>query len=1268
MEQLNFKKALFLSNFTIDMGDPGFRTGAYTKYLEPFANNLSKIKEVDIKYLISNHSFESIKRTGKSKINLGNSFLIDYEREIDILGFGDWFIQKSYNHSFNVEESAYIKGYFKALFKGWEPDLIVCWEFPTTIFRELFPNALVLDLMPGLFMRPPYPRTISVDPVGLYKDSVFKSVNVNDLKATDVELDAYYAIRNKYQGFYEENSVKEWVLSKIDHKRKFDKYVLVPLQISQYFGFYENCKYKTQFEFLMDILRNTDENTGVIVTQYISGFVQDKAINEKNIAYLTSTYPNFLYSSDFEKVDNISQYIVPWADATYSISSTIGLQAKFFNRQLISPSRSHLAYFADSTKLEKELPSIMETKNDHLMAIMLSRQTFLEKRLFEDPVYLSMVLGEMKNNKKAGKEGIQLLPNNKVIRAATENQKLYAANSPFHAANRQLQKLGIETTNQYSNEYDVLLKKIKEVDIVSFDVFDTLLCRAVFKPEDVFLIMQKELQSENNDIDLPNHIKFVFAQLRSGIERQLRRDRDLALKMNIEGTVEELTIREVYTLMVERFGGKPALVDQLIKLEQELEWSVLSERPIGKFLFNQALKNKKKVIIISDFIHEKAFVEKALENAGIRGFHKLYVSSEFGKKKHSGDLFHHVIVDLNIDPNSILHIGDNAIGDLAKASEYGFQSVRISSSRERALEILKERKLSPAIFDKSFFLRTSLSIFSEHFNNTKVYENEENHPNLNDRELIQNSLEFGFLALGPILFSFSEWIIEKAKEKGVKSIVFFARDCYLPYKIVEKILAARGERDEFKVNYIASSRKGLIGLNILKPEDYFKVRIDDYARQNKFSLLLEQRFGLDALTISQSVLKRWNVSDMEINVGKLTPASIYGIVYDHARENWESLNLELSKKRDTYKKYLKEKDIDLSADTLAIDFGYKGSIHRMLQPLFKGAFLPAFFMTYSDDFGNDPINNAESFYIKNINPVYKSSIMLSHNLIIETLVNEATGSLVEIIEYKENEIKVIKEDIGSAEHLSKIKTIHRGVLQFTDHWLKSFKDKEGLTKIEINSAEYLLTNVLRKPSRKEAEILKGLVFDNAFAGHANRYILSPNKNAPITESIWKEGYNALYGSNTNKADKKEVPAKQESKVQQAVTKSIKNTKGQSTSKAKAAAKEKSKAKNTVAKIEKTKAKPSIKLYSANLIIDGVKVPKRINSLRYLYRDNFVEVVSKLAKLSPSEEAKREYSNMIKKRTKKYVAAKLLHEYGGISRANLPRREKRKMYMSLLFKK
>jgi hypothetical protein len=130
----------------------------------PFSKVFEKATGGECKFLLGSHTLDLLNRKSKiTEINAKNSFVVRGKEYASLFGLGDDFLLESYNDTFGEKEERYIQ-YFRKLFGDWQPDVIFCWEFPTTLFRRIFPKALVLDIMPGAYMRPPYPKTISVDP------------------------------------------------------------------------------------------------------------------------------------------------------------------------------------------------------------------------------------------------------------------------------------------------------------------------------------------------------------------------------------------------------------------------------------------------------------------------------------------------------------------------------------------------------------------------------------------------------------------------------------------------------------------------------------------------------------------------------------------------------------------------------------------------------------------------------------------------------------------------------------------------------------------------------------------------------------------------------------------------------------------------------------------------------------------------------------------------------------------------------------------------
>ena len=66
-----------------------------------------------------------------------------------------------------------------------------------------------------------------------------------------------------------------------------------------------------------------------------------------------------------------------------------------------------------------------------------------------------------------------------------------------------------------------------------------------------------------------------------------------------------------------------------------------------------------------------AFLQMA--DNGIVGWHALYLSSEVGLRKDTGDLYHHILATEQVTPQQILMIGDNEHSDVQIPSDMGIK-------------------------------------------------------------------------------------------------------------------------------------------------------------------------------------------------------------------------------------------------------------------------------------------------------------------------------------------------------------------------------------------------------------------------------------------------------------------------------------------------------------------------------------------------------------------------------------------------------------------
>ena len=190
------------------------------------------------------------------------------------------------------------------------------------------------------------------------------------------------------------------------------------------------------------------------------------------------------------------------------------------------------------------------------------------------------------------------------------------------------------------SDVKAIKKKIDYYNIISFDVFDTLLCRKT-SIKKVFFEVKK--RSEREGIYISD-----FYKRRCEAEEKAR-------KLSEYG---EVTIEEIYQQFI---GINDKQKQVLCNIEQEVEFQVMQIHEIGKELYDYAMMKEKKIIIVSDMYLPIEFIESVLKKNGYYGYSRLYVSSNERVKKRSGKLFK--VVGAQYDIKQMIHIGDNPISD-----------------------------------------------------------------------------------------------------------------------------------------------------------------------------------------------------------------------------------------------------------------------------------------------------------------------------------------------------------------------------------------------------------------------------------------------------------------------------------------------------------------------------------------------------------------------------------------------------------------------------
>lgn len=264
---------------------------------------------------------------------------------------------------------------------------------------------------------------------------------------------------------------------------------------------------------------------------------------------------------------------------------------------------------------------------------------------------------------------------------------------------------------------------IQQYDIISFDLFDTLILRKCLYPTDAFNLVKP----------LP------FKHSRIMLEKKARE------VGNLKGVVE-IDYDSIYKMLPQ----SDFLKSKELEVEKDL---IYINEPIREIL-DYAKSIGKFVILASDMYMKKDFLESIMKENGIE-YDKFYLSSELNATKHSGELYK--LIKKDFPDKTILHIDDRK--DLCiKAESVGISSLQVPLLREsEKVKYLAEKH------DKNDYSVYS-ALVSQNRNENFWY-------------------NIGYDYIGVTTLAM---LNQAAKDKhNYDEILFLSRDGYLPYSIYE---------------------------------------------------------------------------------------------------------------------------------------------------------------------------------------------------------------------------------------------------------------------------------------------------------------------------------------------------------------------------------------------------------------------------------------------------------------------------------------------------
>ncbi|HBC0802988.1 TPA: HAD-IA family hydrolase, partial [Escherichia coli] len=1070
-------------------GDLQFYKNAVQKHLIPQGNILSNEGwEVDL-FLPESLSF--LQSNIDKKINV-----IDFTIEDQLFCFGclnDLSGKLYENKDLRLIESISdkIKKYLESYY-----DVILLWETPVPFLEKIYPDSLIVHQMPGVFSRLPYPHTITFDPWGLYNNSSltqYSKVIMSGVTTSDENK-----VAEKFK-FLVESAIEDlqpFSRHDLDFDNKYKKLLLVPLQVSAHYAFQTDTSYSNQMDFLLDVMKDVDSDTGVVVTQYVTPRVSDTIIDNDTLHALRKKWPNIIYNPIFDKINGISQYILPHVDNVATCSSSMGMQAVVLNRDMKTYGNTFLSPYSYEN-LNKNLMNDYEYR-ENILSYILNRNQPLASSITKDGQFLSKLLKRLYDLKRSGNLKPGNLPSFNSIDSEYHDKLFNQFNTGKAAEQLIAQKICISTKTELFKKFSRFVND-KEVEIISFDVFDTLVYRPTEVPVDLFKLMNSKV------FKLTNGIIEDFSKIRQSSEVEARKDKNGL----------EITLTDIYKKIQDIYDLETNVINSIKALEIETELSLIRPREFGKKLWEIAKKTKKPIIIISDMYLSSNDISLLLERTGYNGYSKIYVSSEYGQSKKNGALFDLILNELKVSAGAVLHIGDNKIADNEQPKSRGIRSYRLLRAIERLRMNEYYSHIYPAKRGANELSRTVLAGLTA----AKLFDTE--NPNLEKKTHFQGQpFNLGYAGLGPLILGYMLWLGRNAKKDNISKLYFLAREGWL-LKQVYDILHSTDE-NAVPSYYLYASRRATRVAGLKNISDIIVLAGHPYQSGVTVGNLLSARFGVEANKISPDYFKQAGFTDENetLNADPQGRAKFIRL----CRIISEVILTHAKMERRDYMNYLESTGFIDEPNPAVVDIGWRANMQGALASLTNKNILGYYYATLQGTERWLEQGLICRAYMGESLSANHPSVVVKNRALCEYLICHTEPSLVSISRKKDKFIPLFREDLNIGNRRVLLESIHRGTMLFAKDFIESFGSYIDSIRIDPFLAESALSSFIVNPTREDALLLRGHQFEDALGGVANKFVITSGKKNHETNSVWLEGAKIVYFERKSDNNKKTLNA------------------------------------------------------------------------------------------------------------------------------------------------
>lgn len=603
-------------------------------------------------------------------------------------------------------------------------------------------------------------------------------------------------------------------------------------------------------------------------------------------------------------------------------------------------------------------------------------------------------------------------------------------------------------------------------EIVSFDVFDTMLLRRCTTPSGVF---EMACRFAGCDVNRPGLVE-SFTQHRSLAEAKARKAALLATGSG------EVTIKDIYTRFPRHlFGLDRLLPEDLAEAEFQAELALCVANPDIVPFYRSAREAGMRTGFISDTYWNGERLARLL-TAAVPGlaWDFLYASCDHGSSK-SESLFRKVLACENPGNRRMLHVGDNPGADIEAPKRLGIETHHCRQASTYFAGLLqREGSIFPLISPAVAYgqrLDDGLRSLRRCVANRLPAE--------------ADAFALGATVLGPIMAAFDRFVSEEIAKLSANgrrvAVAFLARDGFLPHSIWTA-------RHRESVGYAEINRRAA-ALAAVDDAVGFSPLLTGIEKIDHAAVV--EMIGADSPSLRSFFARQpGGIADGEALCRKLPALLGKEAVGKMARSMRSGLFEHMRHAIPGF---------DTATDLVLIDLGYNGSVQKGLRRAMKAAGLRMrlhgrYLLTKDDSLEADDGDTVRGFIDDlTVSPQTKLT-MLANIAVLEQLCSAPDGS---VRSYRNGE-PVREPDVRDAEQLELSRQVQAGAIHFAKR-LDSFAvgglDPFANTETSAAWAATLLARLLLMPTDNELLLLGSARHDINLGTKATVPLADPTKAA-----------------------------------------------------------------------------------------------------------------------------------------------------------------------------